>query len=288
MTIIKLTDGTTINKMIKIMLSIMLCIGVLCGMNTVAFAADTYMLSGVNVGDVFTTGDVIQNDNGAFLLVYYDGDNDRGGTGTEFEGVEMLVGSGSFPVSQNSSVESPYWKISEIGENGFQYGDAPSIYIILIPTDEKPYEEEIVEVVQTHAKYICNHDFEWMVAYDATAINDGQMMNVCKYCGHAESTAVITAYSKFLEETVNSIIKAPAGSIIDVDTKLWLSFSQDVAIALQKNPNVTVNIKFIFDGYRFQITIPAGYDLMSKINHDGFVGFAYLATDPAVQLQWIP
>ena len=280
--------GKNLRNIIKKTFTIMLSLSMLFAMNTVASAADTHMLSGVNVGDVFTTGDIVQNDNGSFLLVYYDGDNDGGGSGTEFEGVEMLVGSGSFPMGQNSSVESPYWEISEIGENGFSFGDAPSIYIVLIPATEKPSNEEVVETIATPVNYTCNHDYEWMIAYDATDVNDGQKMNVCKYCGHVESTAVITAYSKFLEQTVDSILKAPVGSTVEVNTKLWMSFSKDVAIALQKNPNVVLNVKFVFDGYKFQITMPAGYDLMSKMNEKGFAGFAYLATDPAVNLKWIP
>lgn len=269
-------------KTIKIIFAIMLCLSMFFGMSTVTSAAGTHMLSKVNVGDIFTTGDIIQNDNNIILLAYYGQTVDSFGG----DGRDILTGNDSFPMGQNSAIISPYWKVSKIGENGFQQG-IPSLYMILTPVSEKPGENGISEAVVMSVSKVCNHHYEWMIAYDATAVNDGQKMNVCKYCGHAESTVVISAYSKFLEETVDSILTAPAGSVVDVDTKLWLSFSEDVAVALQKNPNVTVNVKFVFDRYRFQITIPAGYDLMSKMNN-GFAGFAYLATDPDLNLKWIP
>lgn len=274
--------GCGLKAATSLMLTVMLCLIIACG---ASYAADTHNLSGVQVGDIITTGDVIQNDNNIILLAYYGQTVDSfGGNGRE-----ILTGNDSFPMGRNSAISSPYWQVSKIGDNGFQQG-IPSLYMILTPVSEKPEENGsgVGVAIAESTNYICNHHYEWMIAYDATAINDGQKMNVCEYCGHAESTAVIPAYGKFLEEAVNSILNAPAGSEIRIDTKLWLSFSKDVAAALQNNPDITINIGFRFEGYDFEITLPRNYDLMSKMNADGFAGFAHLASDPIVNLRWIP
>lgn len=274
--------GCGLKTAISLMLTVMLCLTLACG---ASYAADTHNLSGVQVGDIITTGDIIQNDNNTILLAYYGQTvNSFGGNGRE-----ILTGNDSFPMGRNSAIDSPYWQVSKIGDNGFQQG-ITSLYMILTPVSEKPGASGTgIAIPMREESFQCDyHNYEWMIAYDATNTTDGQKMYVCEHCGHVESTAVIPAYGKFLEETIEAILSAKPDTEVNVDTNLWLSFSKDVAAALKQNPDVTVNITFRYDGYKFKITLPPRYNLTAMMNSDGFAGFALLATDPIVNLTWIP
>lgn len=133
----------------------------------------------------------------------------------------------------------------------------------------------------------CHHSYEWDVYYDATVTTDGKMAYRCKYCGEVSQILPVSAYAKFLKETTKTIKAAGANTTVDVKTDIWMSFSKAVATAMQENPTVSVNVQFRYAGHVFTITIPAGYDLMSMMNEEGYAGFLYLATDPVLNLQMV-
>lgn len=259
------------------------CLSMLLGCNLTAFAAKTYQLSGVSVGQIFADGDIIYNDNNRLVMMHCGEPQ-----GTMYS-VGMFVGTGStFEIGEGAPQESPYWEIGDIQISDFMFYEGnPVLNILMYPTEEAPVEEDPTEEA-TAGEYKCvNHDFEWTTNYEATETKDGMMSYSCKHCGHVADTVKISAYAKFLQNTTEAIKKAPAGSTVKIKTDLWVSFSKAVAAAMQANPGVAVEVQFVYDGHVFKIVIPAGYDLMAKMNKDGYAGFAYLATDPALNLQWI-
>lgn len=133
----------------------------------------------------------------------------------------------------------------------------------------------------------CDHSYRWNMWYDATSVSDGKMAYQCRYCDDVAEVVTLSAYARFLQETTETVNKAPANAVVDIDAKMWMSISNSVAAAMRENPDVTMNIQFRYDGHVFQITIPAGYDLASKMNGEGYAGFLYLAQDPALNLVMI-
>ena len=78
-------------------------------------------------------------------------------------------------------------------------------------------------------------------------------------------------------DTVKKMIKDTAASqgTITIDTKNWISFRGDVYQELQ-NSGRPVQITFTYRGNRYRVDIPAGADLMSLVDENGYCGFLNL------------
>lgn len=60
-----------------------------------------------------------------------------------------------------------------------------------------------------------------------------------------------------------------------IDTGVWCSFKKNVYQTLQDS-NRPVQITFCYKGERFRVDIPAGADLMSLVDENGYCGFLNL------------
>ena len=78
-------------------------------------------------------------------------------------------------------------------------------------------------------------------------------------------------------DTVKKMIKDTAAGqgTITIDTKNWISFRGDVYQELQ-NSGRPVQITFTYRGNRDRVDIPAGADLMSLVDENGYCGFLNL------------
>lgn len=78
-------------------------------------------------------------------------------------------------------------------------------------------------------------------------------------------------------DTVKKMIKDTAAGqgTITIDTKNWISFRGDVYQELQ-NSGRPVQITFTYRGNRYRVDIPAGADLMSLVDENGYCGFLNL------------
>ncbi len=69
------------------------------------------------------------------------------------------------------------------------------------------------------------------------------------------------------------------GATVKIKTSRWISFHKKVVEALVERPDVTLEIGFLdeeYKGNRITATIPAGTDVLSLVDENGFVGFLYL------------
>ena len=78
-------------------------------------------------------------------------------------------------------------------------------------------------------------------------------------------------------DTVKKMIKDTAAGqgTITIDTKNWISFRWDVYQELQDSGR-PVQITFSYRGERYRVDIPAGADLMSLVDENGYCGFLNL------------
>ena len=78
-------------------------------------------------------------------------------------------------------------------------------------------------------------------------------------------------------DTVKKMIKDTAAGqgTITIDTKNWISFRWDVYQELQDSGR-PVQITFSYRGERYRVDIPAGADLMTLVDENGYCGFLNL------------
>ncbi len=99
-------------------------------------------------------------------------------------------------------------------------------------------------------------------------------------------------YSVFQEATVKNVEKAievaAANAVqaaatgtravaepVKIDTGVWISFKGNVYQKLQDS-GLPVQITFMYKGQRYRVDIPAGADLMSLVDENGYCGFLNL------------
>lgn len=89
-----------------------------------------------------------------------------------------------------------------------------------------------------------------------------------------------SGYIKFLADTLEQIEKislAGTDDAITIETGDWVSFPRLVYEKLQeKNKSAAITINYKYKGIDYTVTIPAGSDLLSLLDENGYCGFRYL------------
>lgn len=129
------------------------------------------------------------------------------------------------------------------------------------------------------------HDYYYWIAKEPTVTSDGLVGWRCSRCyrldfthfpdANAEGLKVLPAYWTFQDDVVNQITVAPAGGIT-IDAYFWISFADCVYQAIEARPDLTVSVKFIYEGNNYLVTIPAGTKAESILLGERYAGFAYL------------
>ncbi len=83
-------------------------------------------------------------------------------------------------------------------------------------------------------------------------------------------------YYAFNKGNIELIKKAKMDSVLVIDTNCWVSFHKSVYMAISARPDLTVTINYRYQGKYYTVTIPAGADVMSLVNEEGFCGFRNL------------
>lgn len=85
-----------------------------------------------------------------------------------------------------------------------------------------------------------------------------------------------SAFAQFNKESITSIETAQKNAAVTLDTDIWNSFQGSVLSALSSRPDITLVIKYRYEGKRYTVTIPAGSDVLSLIDENGYCGFRTL------------
>ena len=99
------------------------------------------------------------------------------------------------------------------------------------------------------------------------------------YCGEVDSvlTEAGSAAGFFIKNVIKKIENAPENGTVTVDTRLWTCYNQKVMDALQKRPDVTLVTNYCYEHEDYTVTIPAGYDVETLLDENGYCGFRYLS-----------
>lgn len=87
------------------------------------------------------------------------------------------------------------------------------------------------------------------------------------------ASGIISTVDKSKKETAMITIQDDR---IVIDAKEWISFNRKVYQSIA-DAGKEVTILYTYDGVKYSVTIPAGYDVMSLVNEDGYCGFLNLA-----------
>ena len=95
---------------------------------------------------------------------------------------------------------------------------------------------------------------------------------------HSDETSVviITEGEKYVKNVLAQLEKAPANGKVIIDTKDWYCFNRTLAEKVTSMKEVDVTVKYGYQGKKYEVTIPAGSNIVSLLNENGFVGFRYL------------
>ena len=100
---------------------------------------------------------------------------------------------------------------------------------------------------------------------------------VAPVCAAPVCTTPVVADTSWLGLATNMVATAPQGGTVNLSSPSPLYFDATFANILKLRPDVTVNVTFGYAGHTFQITIPKGYNLGSKLNAAGAIDFVTLA-----------
>ncbi|MCM1125246.1 MAG: hypothetical protein NC429_02110 [Lachnospiraceae bacterium] len=125
---------------------------------------------------------------------------------------------------------------------------------------------------------ICGHRPVREIYAEATPQSDAVFYESCELCGQVLAYGEIpnTAYVSFLEETTERIRNAQPDEQIVVTTDRWLSFDRRVLEAIGERADLSILLQYRDQGEERQILLPAGTDVISLGDENGFCGFRYL------------
>ncbi|MCR5404209.1 MAG: hypothetical protein K6E91_10400 [Butyrivibrio sp.] len=84
------------------------------------------------------------------------------------------------------------------------------------------------------------------------------------------------SYSSFTALCQRAISSVGSGQTLTINTGKWMSIDRKTMEAIAARPDMTVTINYIYNEKAYSVTIPAGYDVMSLLDENGFCGFLYL------------
>ncbi len=137
----------------------------------------------------------------------------------------------------------------------------------------------VVTAKKHHKTSTHTHTYQWVLYEPATDQQDALMAYRCTECGNILSWQRVpnSAYYQFNADSANEISKAPQNGTVTISTDKWVSFAKRLVLpALQNRPDVTVIVKYVWKGTNYKLVIPAGTDLSSFFDENGYCGFMNL------------
>lgn len=123
----------------------------------------------------------------------------------------------------------------------------------------------------------CIHNLDYELIRPATADRDALMAQQCILCGKVFDYVEVpnSAYAAFQQKAIATIQNARTNEVI-ISTQRWVSFHQSVLEAISQRPDVTIILRYRYQGEMCEVTIPAGAEVSTLADEGGFCGFRYL------------
>lgn len=83
-------------------------------------------------------------------------------------------------------------------------------------------------------------------------------------------------YAEIQKQTQQKIKNMERGGNCVVELDTYISFNRETFEALSKRPDVSLTVIYKWNGVKYKVTIPAGYNVLDLLNEDGYCGCLYL------------
>lgn len=112
-----------------------------------------------------------------------------------------------------------------------------------------------------------------------------QLINSAKNVSVANDTLNPTHSNALNFMTISQIMMAAPNSKVVVEQEKPMSYDATVAAMLLTRPDVSLACRFKMNGVKFELTLPAGYNLAYKLDKTGYVDWVNLCTDKTLSLK---
>lgn len=91
-----------------------------------------------------------------------------------------------------------------------------------------------------------------------------------------EYATAVVKYTETQKQTQQTIKNIERGGNCVVELDKYISFNRETFEALSKRPDVSLTVIYKWNGVKYKVTIPAGYNVLDLLNEDGYCGCLYL------------
>lgn len=147
---------------------------------------------------------------------------------------------------------------------------APSAPAAAYAPSEPQHESEEEEVVALFASFSVTNRTDLPEVLGAS-LEDGVVAKPVVTVKTGKLSAI--QYKRTFIDTVKN---APAGSVVRLETSVSYCIDKMMMEALAERPDLTLEVVFPVDHQNVSVTVPAGYDVMSLLDENGYCGFLYL------------
>ncbi len=143
--------------------------------------------------------------------------------------------------------------------------------------DQPEQPEQPVTEESSNDQPACSHRVESVLMSGSTDTTDAVVASKCVKCGAVLGYEKVanSAYHTFLKETADAIANAKEATVV-IDAKMWVSFDKSVFEAIKSRPDVAVTVNYSYEGQKYVLQIPAGVNVDSLMDENGFGGFRYI------------
>ena len=258
-------------RIITIMLSLMMVVGVFGGMKLDVKAANTIRFEDLQVGSIVHTGDTITID-GRNELSLACKNPDGGETDYLLGYVDNTDGSAWSvkvrSVTHNGKTYTAFKLHHKVDETHFAFFE----FTVENETDND------VTIGNTSMKneHVCN--FEWVTTIDPTIGADGLEQYKCTECGVVKESHSIPASVAVIKDFYGNIKEAPENGSITYDSGKLYTISDYLLKKMSERSDVTVTVNFEYQNAKYELTFPAGTDYTPVLTDEdtmyGYFGVA--------------
>ena len=91
-----------------------------------------------------------------------------------------------------------------------------------------------------------------------------------------EYAPAVIKYAEIQKQAQQMIKNVERGGSFVVELEKFISFNRETFEALSKRPDVSMIVIYKWNGIKYKVTIPAGYNVLDLLNEDGYCGCLYL------------
>ena len=271
-------------RIMAVMLSLLLVVGVFAGVKLDVRAADEYT-AGINLhaGDFVKVGDkiIIPAPRGyrshSLIVCYYELEYKSPHHADVSKKIYTKEVNTTVPPFNDNGKDYTYYKVVECELNQDKNHNW-TWRILFLPVDE----EEVISATSTDKinletqGHTCN--FQWVTTIDPQAGADGLEEYKCVYCGAVQESHSIPAGVATVKDFYGKVKDAPANGTVTYDSGKLYTISDYLLKKLSERSDVTLTVNFEYQNVKYELTFPAGTDFTPVLTDEetmyGYFGVA--------------